>query len=168
MVGGIDLKLTCALKYFYLCSRCTAGYTLVYMRARMTIRGARNVRCTIVYAKMLLGARVPRFLITEVLQVLFLYIFPSSHMNLRDQPWRCRYFGAELTFCNCKLFAKVFLMLGNPFPVPFLCKLNHISVCFIRLARRSRTKSLFPSGKAMLFFKSIPGVLGRSVNFNIT
>ena len=31
-------------------------------------------------------------------QVLFLYIFPSHHLNLREQSWRCTYFDAELTF----------------------------------------------------------------------
>ena len=33
--------------------------------------------------------------------------------------------------CSCKLSAKVSLMLDNPFLVPSLCKLNHISICFI-------------------------------------
>ena len=37
MVSGIDLKLTSALKYFYLCSRCMARYTSVYTHARTTI-----------------------------------------------------------------------------------------------------------------------------------
>ena len=50
--------------------------------------------------------------------------------------------------CSCKLSAKVSLMLDNLFPAPSLCKLNHISVCFIQI-------------------KVIPGVLGCSVNFNI-
>ena len=31
-------------------------------------------------------------------QVLFLYILPSRHLNLREQSWRCTYFDAELTF----------------------------------------------------------------------
>ena len=58
MVSGVGLKLTCALKYSYIC-RCMAvsRYTLVYTRTQMNIWGARNVRCTIVYAKMLLGAQ---------------------------------------------------------------------------------------------------------------
>ena len=48
-----------------LCSRCTARYTLAYTRARTTIWDARNLRCTIVYAKH--EKRVPRFLILEAL-----------------------------------------------------------------------------------------------------
>ena len=31
-------------------------------------------------------------------QVLFVYILPSRHLNLRDQPWRCTAFGAKLIF----------------------------------------------------------------------
>ena len=58
LVSGIDLKFTCYSKIFlYHCSRCTERYTLAYTRAQTTIWGALNVRCTIVYANMLLGAR---------------------------------------------------------------------------------------------------------------
>ena len=149
MHGGVHVSIHACTNDYSRCTKCE-----VHDRVCKNV-----VRCT--------EKRVPWFLILEALQVLFLYIFPGSHMNLRDQPWRCRYFGAELTFCSFKLSAKVFLMLGNPFPVPFLCKLNHITVCFIKLAWRSSTKSLFPSRKAVLFLKLIPGVLGRSVNFSI-
>ena len=55
-------------------------------------------------------------------------------------------------------------MLDNP----SLCNLNHISICFIQISTRSPANSLFPSGKAMFFFKVIPGIFGRSVNLNIT
>ena len=59
-------------------------------------------------------------------QILFLYILPSCHMNLRDQPWRCTYLNH---------------------------KLNWTISAFVsfRLAQKSHTNSLFPSGKAMLF-----------------
>ena len=60
-------------------------------------------------------------------QVLFLYILPSHHMNLRDQPWRLTLLWYRTDICSCKLSAKVSLMLDNPFPVLSLCKLNHIS-----------------------------------------
>ena len=48
-------------------------------------------------------------------QVVFIYILPNNNLwpSLRDQPWRCT---------------------DNPFPVPYLCKLNHISVCFIQIS----------------------------------
>ena len=60
-------------------------------------------------------------------------------------------------------------MLGNPFLAPSLCKLNHIiSLCFVQTSTKSPANCLFPSGKAMFFFEVIPGVLGRSVNFNKT
>ena len=41
--------------------------------------------------------------------------------------------------CSCKLSEKVSLMLGNPFLVPSLCKLNHISVCFIQISTKSKS-----------------------------
>ena len=58
-------------------------------------------------------------------------------------------------------------MLYNPFPVPSLCKLNHISVCFIQISTKITYKQLIPFRESHVFFKVIPGVLGRSVNFNI-
>ena len=60
---------------------------------------------------------------------------------------------------SSKFSAKVSLMLDNPFLVPFLCKLNHVSVCFIQISTKSPTNSLFPSGKAM-FFWSHPSCFG--------
>ena len=68
-------------------------------------------------------------------QILFLYILLRNHMNLRDQPWRCTYYGAELTIVAAN-FMQVSLMLDNPFPVPSLCKLNHSSVCLIQISTR--------------------------------
>ena len=63
------------------------------------------------------------------------------------------------------------LTLDNPFSVPCLCKLNHISVCFIQISTKITCKYLIPyhslQGKPC-FYEVIPGVLGRSVNFNIT
>ena len=86
-------------------------------------------------------------------QVLFLYIFPNHHMNLRDQhDWKMLIRWCRTDICSCKLSAKVFLMLDNPFLVPSLCKLNHISVCFIQISTKSLANSLFPSGKAMFFW----------------
>ena len=86
-------------------------------------------------------------------QVLFLYIFPSHHMNLRDQhDWKMLIRWCRTDICSCKLSAKVSLMLENPFLVPSLCKLNHISICFIQISTKSPANSLFPSEKAMLFW----------------
>ena len=71
--------------------------------------------------------------------------------------------------CSCKLSAKVSLMLYNPYnPVPSLCKLNHISVCFIKTSTKITYKQLIPFREShIFFFQVVPGVLGRSVNFNI-
>ena len=102
-------------------------------------------------------------------QVLFLYILPSHHMNLRDQPWRLedahniRWCRTDI--CSCKLSAKVSLMLDNPFLVPSLCKLNHISLCFIQIS----TKSAYSLQGKQCFFWSHPqcfGLLGK-VQHNI-
>ena len=89
-------------------------------------------------------------------QVPFLYIFPSHLVNLRDQPWKWTYAHLSRThICSCKLSAKLALMLGNPFPVPSLCKLNHISVCFIQIS----TKITCNQGKPY-FFWSDPRCFG--------
>ena len=55
-------------------------------------------------------------------------------------------------------------MLDNPFPVLSLCKLNHIS----QISTKITCKQLIPFRESYVFFEVIPGVLGRSVNFNIT
>ena len=54
--------------------------------------------------------------------------------------------------CSCKLSAKVSLMLNNPFPVLSLCKLNHVSVCFIQSSTKITYKQLIPSEKARFFW----------------
>ena len=74
----------------------------------------------------------------DLTQVLFLYILPSHHMNLREQhDWKILIRWCRTDICSCKLSAKVFLMLDNPFLVPSLCKLNHISVCFTQISTKS-------------------------------
>ena len=103
-------------------------------------------------------------------QVLFLYILPSHQhdMNLRDQPWKMLILWCKTDICSCKFSAKVSLTLDNPFLVPSLYKLNHISLCFIQISTKSPAKLLIPFRESTVFFKAIPGVLGHSVNFNIT
>ena len=82
-------------------------------------------------------------------QVLFLYILSSHHMNLRDQLWKMLILWCRTDICSSKFSAKVSLMLDNPFLVPSLCKLNHISLCFIQIS----TKSAYSlQGKQCLFW----------------
>ena len=76
---------------------------------------------------------------------IFLYTLPSHHMNLRDQPWKIHILWRRTDICSCKHSAKVSLMLDKPFPVPSLCKLNHISICFIQTSQQSPADS-FLSG----------------------
>ena len=78
---------------------------------------------------------------------------------------RCSYLGAELilSVASCKLSAKLSLMLDNPFPVPSLCKLNHISFCFIQISMKITCKQLIPFRKSNAFW-SHPrcfGALGK-------
>ena len=80
-------------------------------------------------------------------QVLFLYILPSPHMNLRDQLWKMLILCCRTDICSCNFFAKVSLLLDNLLLVPSLCKLNHISLCFIQISTKSPAIYLFPSGK---------------------
>ena len=53
--------------------------------------------------------------------------------------------------CSCKLSEKVSLMLDNPFPVPSLCKLNHISICFIQISMKVTCKQLIPFRESHVF-----------------
>ena len=90
-------------------------------------------------------------------QVLFLYILPSHHMNLRDQhDWKMLIRWCRTDICSCKLSAKVSLMLDNPFLVPSLCKLNHISICIIQIS----TKSAYFLLESNVFFWGHPRCFG--------
>ena len=91
-------------------------------------------------------------------------------MNLRDQPCclRMHILWYRTENCSCKLSANVSSVLDNPFPVPSLCQLNHISVCFIQISTKVTCKPLIPFRESHAFFEVIPSVLGHSVNFNIT
>ena len=95
----------------------------------------------------------------------FFYILPSHHMNFT---WETSLEDTELTFVAVKLPEKVSLMLDNPFAVPFLCKLNHISLCFIQISTKITCKQLILIRESYVFLEVIPVVLGHSVNFNIT
>ena len=94
-------------------------------------------------------------------QVLFLYILPSNHMNLRDQSWRCTYFGAELAFVAAN-FLRKYPWCYTIHTIQFHLFVNWTISAFVssRLARRSPTNSLFPSGKAIFFFSSGPWCFG--------
>ena len=81
--------------------------------------------------------------------------------------WKMHILWCRTDICSCRLSAKVSLILDNSFPVPSLCKLNHISVCFIQISTKINWKQLILFRESH-FFEVIPGVLGRSVNFNIT
>ena len=85
-------------------------------------------------------------------QVLFLYILPSHHMNLRDQPWKMLILWCRTDICSHKFSAKVVLMLGNPFLVPSLSKLNHISLCFIQINTKSPANSPYSLQGKQCFF----------------
>ena len=98
--------------------------------------------------------------------VLFLYILPSHHMNLRDQhDWKMLIHWCRTDICSCKLSAKVSLILDNPFLVPSLCKFNHISLCFIQIS----TKSAYTLQGKQCFFWSHPRCFGllRKFQYNI-
>ena len=60
----------------------------------------------------------------------------------------------------------IFSCKFSVFLVPSLCKLNHISLYFIQITTKSPAKLLILL--IHCFFEVIPGVLGRTVNFNIT
>ena len=59
-------------------------------------------------------------------------------MNLRGQhDWKMLVRWCRTDICSCKISAKVSLMLDNPFLVSSLCKLIHVSLCFIQISTKS-------------------------------
>ena len=102
----------------------------------------------------------------------FSLCFAQQSYELERPALKMHILWCSTDICSCKLSAKLYLMLDNPFPVPSICKLNHISVCFIQISTKIICKQLIPFRKgpqeSHVFFEVIPGVLGRSVNFNIT
>ena len=94
--------------------------------------------------------------------------FAQSSYELERQALKMHILWCRTDICSFKLSAKVSLMLDNPFPVPHLCKLNHISVCFIQISTKITCKQLIPLRESHVFFEVIPGALGRSVKSKIT
>ena len=91
-------------------------------------------------------------------QVLFLYIYfaqPSYELE-RPALENVHTLVQRTDIFSCKFSAKVSLMLGNPFLVPSLCKLNHINLCFIQIS----TKSAYSLQGKQCFFWSHPRCFG--------
>ena len=97
----------------------------------------------------------------------FSLYFAQPSYELERPALKVHILWCRTDICSCRHSAKVFLMLGNPFPVTSLCKLNHISVCLIQIRTTITCKQLIPFRENHVFFEVIPCVLGRSVNFNI-
>ena len=93
-------------------------------------------------------------------QILFLYILPSNQMDLRGQPWRCTYFGAGLAFVAANFLQKYPWCYTIHFQFHLFVNWTISAFVSSRLARRSPTNCLFPSGKAMFFFWSDPRCFG--------
>ena len=87
-------------------------------------------------------------------QVLFLYIYFAQLSYELERPAleNARTLVQRTDIFSSKFSAKVSLMLENPFLVSPLCKLNHISLCFIQISTKSPANCFFPSGKALFFF----------------
>ena len=102
-------------------------------------------------------------------QVLFLYIcFAQPSYELKRPALENAHTLVQRSdISSFKFSAKVSLMLGNPFLLPSLCKLNHINLCFIQKSTKSPAKVLIPFREST-FFEVIVVLLGCSVNFNIT
>ena len=57
---------------------------------------------------------------------------------------------------SSKFSIKVSLMLGNPFLVLSVCKVNHISLYFIQISTKSPAKLLIPFRESTVSLKSSP------------
>ena len=98
----------------------------------------------------------------------FYLYFTQPSYELERPALKMHILWCRTDICSWKLSAKVSLMLDNPFLVPSLCKLNHISVCFIQISTKITCTQLISFRESHVFFEVIPSVLGRSLNFNIT
>ena len=97
----------------------------------------------------------------------FFFTFCPAIMRIWEtsiEDWKMLIRWCRTNICSCKLSAKVSLMLDNPFLVPSLCKLNHISVCFIQLARNHLKAAYSLQGK-QCFFWSHPQCFGPLAKF---
>ena len=98
-------------------------------------------------------------------QVLFLYILSSHHMNFERPVLKMHILWCRTDICSCKLSVKVPLVLDNPFPVQSLCKLNHISICFIQISTKITCKQLISFRENHVFFWSDPWCFGLHGKF---
>ena len=99
---------------------------------------------------------------------IFSLYFVQSSLKLERPALKIRILWCRTDSCSWKLSAKVSLMLDDPFPVSFLCKLKHTSVHFIQKSMKITSQQLIPFRESHIFSKVIPGVLSRLVNFKIT
>ena len=83
-------------------------------------------------------------------QVLFVYNLPRAIIWTWETSLKMHILWCQTDICSRKISAKVFLMLDNEFPVLSLCKLNHISVCFIQISTKIACKQ--PKGKPCCFW----------------
>ena len=100
-------------------------------------------------------------------QVLFLYIYfaqPSYELE-RPALENDHTLVPRTDIFSCKFSAKISLMLDNPFLLPFLCKLNNISLCFIQISTKSTAKLLIPIMESTVFFWSHPRCFGALCKF---
>ena len=79
-----------------------------------------------------------------------LYFAQPPHELERLAALKMHILWCKTDICSCKHSAKVSFMFENPFPIPSLCKLNHISVCFTQISTKIICKQV--SGKAMFFW----------------
>ena len=103
-------------------------------------------------------------------QVLFLYIYFAQRSYKRERPAleNTHTLVQRTDILSRKFSVKVSLMLDNSFLVSSLCKLNHIILSFVQISTKLPAKLFIPFRESTVFFEVIPGVLGSSVNFNIT
>ena len=90
---------------------------------------------------------------------------PSTWYELERPALEDAHTWCKTDIWSCKFSAKVSLMLDNPFQVPSLCKLNHISLCFIQISTKSTAKLLIPIMESTVFFWSHPRCFGALCKF---
>ena len=100
-------------------------------------------------------------------QVLFLYIYfaQPSYKLKRPALENAHTLLHRTDIFSCKFSVKVSFMLDNPSLVPSLCKLNQISLCFMKISTKSPAKLLIPFRESTGFFWSPPQCFGSLSEF---
>ena len=105
--------------------------------------------------------------VTHQIPFLYIYFAQPSYKVERPALENAHTLVQRTDIFSCKFSVKFSLTLDNPFLVPSLCKLNHISLCFIQISKKSPPKLLIPFQGKHCFFEVILGKFHHNIKISI-